>query len=697
VSRNLDLVLEVGCEELPDDLVEEGRRQLAALLEKRLTEARLGPAEVRAYVTPRRLAAVVRGIPARQPTVREVVTGPPRAAAVDADGRFTRAAEGFARGQEVAAADLIEVETPKGPYMAVRRKVPGRTARSVLPELLPAVLSEIHWAKAMRWGAGLGPFARPVRWICAVAGGRAVPFEYAGVRAGSRSRGHRFLAPKPFSVTGPDDYLEKLAARHVVLDTAARAERIAAALEKAARDAGGRAVPDPDLVAVTAAKTEWPVAVVGRFDADYLELPREVLVTSMREHQDDFAVEGPDGKLQPLFVAFADNEAPDMGLVARGNERVLRARLDDARFFYKEDRKRPLVDYAPRLNAFLFQEKLGSVGDKARRITDLARELAPALGADPDLAARAAALCKCDLVTGMVYEFPELQGVMGRIYALADGEPEAVAMAIEAHYRPRFAGDDLPEGLEAVAVALADKLDTLVGIFGVGLIPSGSQDPYALRRAGLGVVQMLAARPSQLDLDRALNQAMNAYSEQGKDLSVNDVGTPLYMFLFDRLSHALREEGLRYDVVIAALNAGIQDVYDAVRRARALDDLRCRGGDFDDVMTCFRRVVKIIPSDFSLTEEEVLEELLPERLGAGPERALWDAFVNARTTIRDPSLPASDRLAAMATLRPYIDSFFEAVLVMDPEENVRRRRLSLLREISRTFNRFADFGQVVVA
>ncbi len=688
MSRTLDLVLEVGCEELPDDLVEDGRRQLADLLEKRLAAARLEAAEVTAYVTPRRLAAIARGIPARQPTVQEVVTGPPKSAAVDAEGHFTRAAEGFARGQGVEPGDLIEVETPKGPYMAVRRKVPGRPARAVLAELLPGVLAEVHWAKAMRWGEGIGPFARPVRWICAVAGGKAVPFTFAGVRSAARSRGHRFLDPKPFAVTGPDDYLEKLAARHVVPDPEKRAERITAALEKAGREAGGRALPDPGLIAVTAAKTEWPVPVIGRFDAAYLELPREVLVTSMREHQDDFAVEGPDGKLLPVFVAFADNEAPDMAVVARGNERVLRARLDDARFFYKEDRKRPLADYAPRLDSFLFQEKLGSVGDKARRVTALARELAPGLDADPALAERAAALCKCDLVTAMVYEFPELQGVMGRIYALADGEPEEVAHAIEQHWRPTQAGGELPEEPVARAVALADKLDTLVGIFGVGLIPSGSQDPYALRRAGLGVVQMLAASKSGLDLEHAVARATKGVADR-VDRKAEEVAREVAAFLGGRLGFALEQDDLRPDVVAAVLAAGFADVHDARERARALHALTAKDG-FDDLMTGFKRVMKIIPDDLDP------EPVAPERLASGPERALWDAFERARAAIEDRSLPAADRLAAMAAMRPQVDAFFDAVLVMDPDPGIRRHRLSMLARIRDTFRTFADFGQVAV-
>jgi len=686
--KRLDLVLEVGCEEIPHDLLADGIEALAEGLAGALAGARLEAEAPRVLGTPRRLAALVRGLPERQATVEETVMGPARKVAVGPDGAPTKAGEGFARGQGVAFADLVEVETDKGPYLAARKTLAGRLAAEVLAEVLPQVLGGLHWAKAMRWSRGTGPFVRPVRWVCAVLGSEAVPFTFAGQHSGNTSRGHRFMAPEPFAVTGPENYLAGLAARKVEPDPGRRAERIAAQLADAARQAGGRAVADPDLVAVTAAKTEWPVAVSGRFDPKYLDLPREVLITSMREHQDDFAVEGEDGRLLAAFVTFADNEAPDPAVVARGNERVLRARLEDARFFFTEDRKRPLADYGERLDAFLFQKDLGSMADKAARIAALARDLAPALGADPERAARAAQLAKCDLVTDMVYEFPELQGVMGRIYALASGEPPEVAEAIREHYLPRFAGDALPDSPAGTAVAIADKLDTLVGIFGVGLIPSGSQDPYALRRAGLGVVQMLAAQPTRADLTHAVASASGAYGQQGVDLAE---GNPdrVHAFLRDRLDYALREEGVRYDVSAAALEAGIGDVHDAAQRARALDALR-RSDGFDDLMVSFRRVVKIIPEGFHP------EPVVSDRLQAGPERALWDAYVKGRDAIVDRNRPATERLAAMAALRPQVDAFFEAVLVMDPDEAVRTLRLSMLAEIAATFRTFADFARVVV-
>jgi glycyl-tRNA synthetase beta chain len=686
---SLDLVLEIGCEEIPHDLLEAGREALAEGLTRALEDARLGADPAEAHATPRRLAAIVRGIPDHQPTVEETVMGPARKVAVDAEGRPTRAGEGFARGQGVAVADLIEVETDKGVYVAARKTVAGRPAPEVLAELLPAVLAGIHWAKSMRWGTGAGPFVRPVRWICAVLGGETVPFEFAGVESASRSHGHRFMAPDGFTVTGPDAYLKALSDAHVMLSEADRVASIQTQLKEQGKPAGGRVVDDPELVATTARKTEWPTAVLGTFDDKYLELPREVLITSMREHQDDFAVEGKGGRLLPAFVNFADNVAPDMEVIARGNERVLRARLEDARFFYTEDRKRPLADYAERLGSFLFQKDLGSMADKVKRVTALARDLAPGLEADPGLAARAAELCKCDLVTDMVYEFPELQGVMGRIYALASDEPPEVAEAIEDHYRPRFAGDDLPGSTVGTAVALADKLDTLVGIYGVGLIPSGSQDPYALRRAGMGVVQMLTARSTGVRLNDAIDKAADGYASLRAPFA-SETNHKVLLFLLDRLGYALREEGIRYDIVEAVVDKAFdEDVYDTAQRARALDDLR-RSNDFDDLMVSFRRVAKIIPQGFNS------QHGLSFQLAQGPERALWNAYLKVQNAIRDKNLPAAERLAAMASLRPTVDAFFDEVLVMDPDEQVRTARLSMLAEIRTTFGTFADFAQVVV-
>ncbi|MDH4229390.1 MAG: glycine--tRNA ligase subunit beta [Nitrospirota bacterium] len=690
MSQPLDLLLEIGCEEIPHDLLTDGIAGLRDGLRQALVQNRLTPTSVEAFGTPRRLVVVVRGLPARQPTVEETVTGPPESAARDASGTFTRAAEGFAAKLGVPTASLFTTHTERGPYIAATRRLPGRPARAVLPELLPGVLTALHWAKTMRWADGRGPFVRPVRWICAVLGGKAVRFEFAGTRASNQTRGHRFMGPKkPFGVNGPDDYLAKIRAACVLVDPEERRQRIREQLGQAAATLGGKVIADETLVTVTAAKSEWPVAVPGRFESKYLEVPREVLITSMREHQDDFAIEDAAGNLLPAFVAFADNQAVDLSVVAHGNQRVLRARLEDARFFFTEDKKRPLAEYAPRLERLMFQKELGSVADKVQRIRALATRLAPALGANPQHAARAAELAKCDLVTGMVYEFPELQGTMGRVYALNSGEPQAVAAAIGDHYRPRFSGDTPPTTPEGRAVALADKLDTICAIFAIGKVPSGSQDPYALRRAGLGIMQILAEQPTAVNLTETVSATVALLTIRipgGESLADR-----VEIFLRDRLAHQLGEEGLRYDVVAACLAPGIADVHDARQRAHALDGLRrSEPAEFDNLMTSFRRVIKIIPVGFTPAP------VAADRLANGPEQALWGAFATHRERIGDKTTSATDRLAVMAALRPHVDAFFDAVLVMDPDENVRDNRLSMLASIGEAFGAFADFSLIVV-
>ncbi|MFQ5508816.1 MAG: glycine--tRNA ligase subunit beta [Leptospirillia bacterium] len=692
MSKTSDLVLEIGCEEIPHDLLAGGIAALSEALSGALNKNLLSPESVDCYGTPRRLVAIVRSIPAVQPKVEETVTGPPEKAGRDSDGNWTKAAEGFAKKQGVNADDLFIEETAKGPYLALKKTVGGAQATDILAGLLPDVLSGIHWAKAMRWADGQGPFVRPIRWICAVLGGEVVPFTFAGVNSGKNVHGHRFMAPEAIAVTGPDDYLTKIEAARVCIDPEARKARIREQLTGMQSRTGGMLVDDEALITATALKTEWPVAVLGRFDKKYLEVPRQVLTTSMREHQDDFAFEDTSGNLVPAFVNFADNEADDLSLIAAGNERVLRARLEDARFFFTEDQKKPLADFAPMLESFLFQKELGSMADKVTRITALARELAPRLGADPDAAARAAELCKLDLVTGMVYEFADLQGVMGGIYARKSGEPEAVAAAIEEHYLPESAMGELPRTPAGRAVALADKLDSICGIVGVGLTPSGSQDPYALRRAGAGVVRMLAETQSQVDLREVVKYACEQLQGLTKE-EPGEVFNAVYTWLGFRLEYALSQQGLRNDVVVAILSTGgaaYRDPHDAAERARALNALTNEPG-FDDLMTGCKRIVKIVPGGFTP------DPVNPDAFTEPAERELWNAFEKARGTIRDASLPAAERLAALAALRPQIDRYFDDVMVMDEDAAVRQRRLSMVAEIGKSFSGFADFSQVVVA
>jgi len=658
---------------------------LENLLTERLQAARLDPASIEVDGTPRRLTAIVRGLPAAQSDIEVAAKGPSTKVAMDAEGNPTRAGEGFARGQKASFADLIVVDG----YMVYKRQEKGQPSADVLATLLPQVLDDLHWAKSMRWGNNEGPFVRPIKWICAVAGGAVVPFEFAKVRAANQSFGHRFMAPDGFTVTSLDDYLSQLKNAKVVLRRADRIASITKQVTAEATKAGCLPEQDDDLIRVTALKTEWPVAVLGSFDDIYLKLPKEVLLTSMKEHQDDFGVVDPrkNGELTNYFVAVADNQATDMVVVAKGNERVLRARLEDARFFYNEDQKQPLKGLLPRLDSVMFQKQLGSVGDKVRRVASLTRAVAEPLG-DVDNAVRAAELCKADLVSNMVGEFPELQGIMGHAYALADGEPAAAALAIEEHYLPRSAGDRLPQSPAGTAVALADKLDTLVAIFGVGLIPSGSQDPYALRRQGLGVMRMLLEQP-KIDLSQLVPQA-TAQLAEAIERDANEVSAEVLRFLGQRLQYLLTQDGMRQDIAAACVAAGAEpaagfsNVADTYDRACALEAL-CEQDGFGDLMTSVKRIMKIIPKDF------VAEAIDAGLLQDGPERDLWSAF---DTLSQAFSGSAPEQLEAMQALKPTVDAFFDAVLVNDPNEKIRTNRLSMLAAIREAFLRFADFSLV---
>ncbi len=688
-EKGIDLVFEVGCEEIPHDLLELGVLSLKNQLRAKLEEPFDGEPKITTYGTPRRLVGIVHNLPEEEFGGTVTVWGPPARIAVDDHGTPTRQGEGFAKKMGVPFSELKQDAKKKGgeKYLIHRVDKPKRPTKVVLAELLPKVLGAMHWAKAMHWADGQGPFVRPIRWICAVLDGKHLDFEFAGVQAGGLSRGHRFMAPEPFAVKRPDDYLKTLKAAKVLVDMDARIASIREQLKTAGAEAGGTAIADESLIAATAAKTEWPVAVVGTFDKKYLEVPREVLITSMGEHQDDFGVEDKNGELLPAFVNFADNEANDLSVIAHGNERVLRARLEDARFFFAADKKKKLAEYAPKLESFLFQKDLGSMSEKVDRVAKLAEALAPRLGADPAHAKRAAELCKCDLVTHMVYEFPELQGIMGGKYATLSGEPEAVADAIAEHYLPESAMGELPHTPEGRAVAIADKLDTICGIFGVGLIPSGSQDPYALRRAGAGIVRMLAEAPTGVDFSGLPDMAVDQLAGKIKG---KDIVESVSIFLLGRLNYMLEEEGLRTDIAKAVINTNTADVHDAANRARALDALRTEPG-FDDLMTGCKRIAKIIPDNFSEANN-----VIPENFTEEAERALWSAFEKVRPTIGDKTLSATERLSALAGLRPQIDKFFDDVMVMDEDEQVRTNRLAMMKRINSTFFRFASFSQVVV-
>jgi glycyl-tRNA synthetase beta chain len=692
-----DLLFELGVEEIPAAFARRALADLAELARAALASARLAgdPAPgVTTAGTPRRLALIVTGLPERQTDVSERVYGPPVSAAYDEAGAPTRAALGFAQrnGVDVAALERSEAPGKKGEYVACTRVEVGKPTRDILPGLLEGLIRALPWPKSMRWAGHEESFVRPVHWIVALYGGEVVPVSFAGVKSGRITRGHRFLAPGTVVLDGDAAaYADALRQAFVIVDPQRRRQTVVAELARAEAELGGTIRPDEALIDEVTFLVEYPVAVAGEFDRGFLEVPEPVIVSAMRAHQRYFAVETATGALMNRFVTIAGGVTRDAAIVRHGNERVLAARLADARFFFREDQKRSLDDWAARLDGVVFQARLGSVGAKARRVGAIAGWLAASCdGVDAATVTRAAALCKADLATHMVGEFPDLQGTMGACYARLAGEPAAVADAIADHYLPRGAGDRLPRTGAGAALAIADRIDTVVGCFAVGLAPTGSADPYGLRRAALGVLGILLDRGWRLPLDALVDEAARAL---GGVVAVTDaVRADVLEFFRVRLRGLLVESrSLPADCVDAALAAGAADAPDAAARAEAVARLRARP-DFTPLATAFKRVANILKG------ERLDGAPDPARFVADGERRLWTAFGELRARV-DRELGGGDyhgALRVLAELKDPVDAFFDAVLVMDKDDAVRENRLALLATINATFTKIADFRQLAV-
>ncbi len=688
MSQSLDFLLEIGTEEIPAGFLPPAEAALAALAREGLAAARIGFGALRAFATPRRLVLHVTGVAPGQADAVEEKVGPPASAAFDQDGKPTKAAEGFARTNGVAVADLIRLETPKGVYLAARREVLGRPTGEVLAALAPQWLARLPFRKSMRWGSLETAFARPVHWLVALLGAEVVPFAFAGIESGRASRGHRFHAPAPFDAQDPADYFRRLRAAEVVLDPAERRAEIARQVAAAAAAVGGAAIPDEELLDTVTYLVEQPVAVTGTFEPRYLELPPELLILTMKTHQKYFAVVDAGGKLLNHFVTISNTRARDLAVVARGNERVLRARLADARFFFEEDQKKTLAEHAEGLKTVVFQAKLGTSHEKVERFRALAGRLAERLC--PDRAAaveRIATLCKADLVSLMVGEFPELQGVMGREYARRAGEDPAVARGIQEHYWPAQAGGPLPSSPEGQAVSLADKLDTLVGCFGVGLIPTGTADPYALRRQTLGVLRILDEQGYRLGLGELVDGALAGL---GPKLTrpAEEVRREVLTFFRGRLEGLFTGSGLSADLVLAALDAGSDDVVDARARARALEDAR-RAGTLAPLAETFKRVANILKNQAPGAPD-------PAALTEPAEGELWRVYQGVHGAMGDAARRGAyaEFLGEAARLKAAVDAFFDAVLVMAEDPRVRAARLALLGAVAGLFRGVADFTRI---
>jgi glycyl-tRNA synthetase beta chain len=682
-----ELLLELFSEEIPARMQARAREDLARLLGNALGEAGLEFNEIKTFATPRRLTTVVEGLPARSPDIREERKGP-RVDAPDA------AIKGFLKSMGLASADQAERrDDKKGAYYVALLERPGHATAEVIAEIMPELVKSFPWPKSMRWGCGRLRWVRPLQSIICLLDGKVVPFEVHGIRSGKETRGHRFMAHEPFKVRRFKDYEEKLRDAKVILNGDERARIILEGARKAAAKEGLTLLEDEALLAENAGLTEWPVVLLGSFDEEFLSVPPEVLATSMKAHQKCFSLRKKDGALASRFIVVANLEARDKGnAIVAGNERVIRARLADAKFFFEQDRKVMLPDRVPKLKEIVFHEKLGSQYERVQRVWRLARELAPLVDADPDLAERAAILAKADLVSLMVGEFPELQGVMGRYYALDQEEIEAVADAIAAHYRPLGPSDDVPREPVAIAVALADKLDMLVGFWAIDEKPTGSKDPYALRRAALGVIRIVLEN----DLRLRLKEYLLTHQATAKfDPAVHNLADRLLSFFADRLKVHLRDQGARHDLVDAVFALGGDDLLIIVRRVEALGRF-LDTEDGEHLLIGAKRAINILRIEEKKDSRTYDESPDPALFKRPEEKALAKA-VDAVEKASAAAITREDfeaAMAEMAKLRTPVDEFFDHVTVNATDPGLRANRLRLLNRIRATTLTVADFSKI---
>lgn len=697
-----ELFLEIGTEEIPSSVLPKAISDLKEQAARMLLEARIPAERVETFGTPRRLVVWATGIPPRQATQITEVSGPPRSAAYDAEGRPTAAATGFAKAQGVPVESLTIKKTVKGEYLCAVRKHPSVPALRVLKDLLPLMVSLLGFPKMMRWNGHGMRFVRPIRWIVAVLDGRVVPFRLAGLPSGNRSRGHRFTASRPFIVKNWDGYRKELKRRHVILDPAERESMIREGLALFAKEKKGLVPDDVDLLRQAVFLTEQPVVLLGGFDKKYLGLPVEVPITVMKEHQGYFPLLGKDGSLLPFFLFVSNIETKNPAVIRSGNERVIRARLEDARFYFEQDKKQTLNKRVGQLNGLVFHEKLGTLYQKMERIQKLAPMLLRESGKGEREMNRgrvAARLCKSDLLTGMVREFPSLQGIIGREYAKLQEPDSEVADAIAEHYFPRHADDpNPPRSLTGKFLTAADRIDTLVGFFGADLAPSGSMDPYALRRQGLGLVQVFLDEAfAPISLQRSIETAAGFYASGGVPLKKDPktIWNELERFLAQRMETYLKrrfgpEGGYRADLAETVLCGAFDNPLDLYLRFVALMSFQSQQ-DFEPLIVTFKRASRILPAGFK-------GEIRPEEFKEPVEKELYQSY---RTAEREANQFFSRRqyreaLKALADLRQPIDSFFNGVMVMDEDPAIRENRLALLSGIANLFARFGDFTRIVV-
>lgn len=687
-----DLLFEIGLEEVPARFLRAAMEQLQDRMVKWLDASRIGHGDVTAYATPRRLAVWVQDVADKQEDVSEEVKGPSRKIALDESGQWSKAALGFARSQGIAPESFTFKELGGVEYIYVTKNSVGVDTKSILSEGLHGILTSMTFPKNMRWGAHEFKFVRPIKWMVAMLGSETVDLEITGVKSGNVTRGHRFLGSEAV-IPEASAYREVLREQHVIVDVNERQEMIVSQIQALAQEKDWNIAIKDDLLEEVLFLVETPTVLYGTFDSSFLHIPQDVLITSMREHQRYFPVLDKQGQLLPFFVTVRSGDSRSLDVIARGNEKVLRARLSDAKFFYEEDQKLQIKDALSKLESIVFHEELGTIGDKVRRIRRISDQLSTKLSISADAAdsvSRAADICKFDLVTQMVYEFPELQGVMGEDYARKAGEKEEVAKAVFEHYQPRFAGDSVPSTQVGSIVSIADKIDTIVGCFSIGIIPTGSQDPYALRRQAAGIVQIILEHKLPITLSDVFGIALEIHENiRALKRSTDEIAKDLQEFFGLRVKKLLSEDQ-RYDVVDAVITAGFDHVVSVVSRGHALMNAVEGVQDFKTTVESFNRVS-------NLAAKAGKAAVNPELFTETEEATLYEAWNVVREDYK-AALEAADgerSLSLLSGLKEPITGFFDSVMVMAEDEAVRANRLALLSGIDGDLKQYADFTKLV--
>jgi glycyl-tRNA synthetase beta chain len=685
-----DLLVEIGTEEMPASAIEIGIKQLAQKAEQIFSQNRLEFAEVKAFGSPRRLVLLVKSLLEKQKDHLLEVKGPPKVAAFTEDAKPTEAAKGFARSQGVKISDLVVKQEENGAYVyAIKREV-GKPTSLVLTQLLPQLVSSLSFPKSMRWGTSEIRFIRPIRWLLTIYGSEVIKFRLDGLISGRATQGHRFLAQDSIIIKSVNEYLEKLRENKVIVDNREREQLIRDQLADLNKKIKGRVITHEHVFREVVNLVEFPTVIIGNFSPEFTSLPKEVLIIAMESHQRYFPVEGRDGQLLPQFVVVHNGDPAWNGLIQRGHERVLNARLADAKFFFEEDTKKPLSSYVEQLKKVVFQERLGSLFQKEERVSLIAEFLAGELKVPvkiTEMAKRAAYLCKADLVTEMVTEFPALQGVMGREYARASGEPEEVAVAIYEHYLPRSTTDELPQTKVGKIVSIADKLDTTVASLAVGLMPTGSEDPYALRRQTAGIFTLILANEWPLSLQKLISFTLKLLKKQNVNFKLAETEKTVFNFFQSRLRAYLIGQGYQAELVESVLALKLDNITDIKRRIESLSSVSSQIKE--EILIAFTRCK-------NLAERKLGAQVKEELFTGKQERELFDHLLEAKREL-ESVLEKADyprALKILASLKKPIDKFFDEVLVMTEDLKVRENRLRLLNLALEIFTSVADFSKI---